>query len=146
MASVQTGRNKQDRSDVYHELGAEVCRALELLTSKITDMGRGKKFASPREYAELREARTIINSLKYPDSTEAVCMDELAWALQRIRDAYRTEARHEWTALFDRAAEMLDIDLNDSHAIPRDLDRRIRNELRILGEENSVVVSLVAAS
>jgi|GEM_PF-4389218 len=143
MAAIQIHKTTQD-TNVHQELGTDVCRALELLTSKLTDMHKGKKYASPRDYAEIREARAIISKLKYRDSTEHVRLDELAWALKHIRDAYRADTRFEWTVLFDKAAKMLGLDLDDTHAIPTDLDRRISNELRLLSRAHAAAPLAVA--
>jgi len=70
--------------------------------------------------------------MRHPDVTEPVRTDELAWALKRITDTYRTEGHYEWAVLFEQAANLLGIDLLQDHPMPDDLDRRIGNELMMI--------------
>jgi len=42
---------------IHGHLGGEFFKALDFLTGKLTDMPRSKRGASPRDYAELREAK-----------------------------------------------------------------------------------------
>lgn len=133
MATVQDVIVPQQLASVYQELGSNICRALALLTSKLTEMPVSKRAKSAREFAELREAKSLIGSLKFPDSTEHVRLDELAWALSRIKTAYKADAHDEWSGLFDKAAKMLGISLHDTHPMPLGLAHRIDNELNLLG-------------
>jgi len=117
---------------IHGHLGSEFFRALDFLTSKLTEMPREKRGASPREYAELREAKSLISYMRYPDATESVRTAELAWALKLITDEYRADGHHEWAGLFEQAANLLGIDLLRDHPMPADLDRRISNELLMI--------------
>jgi hypothetical protein len=116
---------------IRKELGSDLCRVSELLATKLRAMPKGKDTPS-REYAELREAKALFASLKYPDTAESLSLDDLAWALKRIHAAYEAEADPLLSQLLGRLAQMLDVDLNVGHPIPLELDRRISNELTII--------------
>ena len=131
MAAIQLLVMPKQLQKIREELGSDLCRASELLASKLRVMPKGRS-ASPREFAELREAKSLFVSLKYPDSVEPVRLDELAWALKRIRVAYETDADPLWLPLLNRIAAALGVDLDAPHPIPVDLDRRISNELIII--------------
>lgn len=131
MDAVQTFVVPQQLESIHQELGAAMCKALALLTSKLTDMPLAARAASPREYAELREAKALISNLKYPDSTAPVRIDELAWALKRIKDNVGSSVDHEWGKLFATSERLLGIDLSDAHPMPEGLAHRIANELRL---------------
>jgi hypothetical protein len=114
---------------IHQAFGGELCLALAGLSSKLTEMPMGKRNASPREYAELREAKSLISYLRYSDSTTPVRSDDLAWALKKLAESCRADAQDARGTLFDKIAAMLEIDLSQNHAIPLELNRRISNEL-----------------
>src|SRR5438034_938132 len=97
MGAIQMFVAPQQLETIHHVLGSELCRALRLLTAKLIEMPMGKRSASPREYAELREAKSLISYLKYPDSTKPIRPDELAWALKKVIESYRADAHDEWS-------------------------------------------------
>ena len=84
----------QQLENVQRELGGELCRALELLTGTLHyefDLPWRRQGDSPRQYAELREARSVVNCLKY-GVAEPVRTDELSWALSLVRRYYSEDA------------------------------------------------------
>jgi hypothetical protein len=123
MATAQTFVAPQRLKSVHHKMGHEWYQALELLNQHFA-YASGK---SAREFAELREARTLLNQMKYPDATHPVREDELAWAMKRIRDTFPQESH-----MFEKAAELLQIDLSQGHPLPQDLGRRIGNEIALM--------------
>ena len=121
MPHAQTHIPPQELAAIHRALGSNIGRATDILSNHIN------MISSPRDYAELREARSLVSSLKYPDPLEPVRRDELAWALQRVRQSYAAG-----DSLFEKAARLLGVDLDAACPIPSDLDRRIGNELDIV--------------
>lgn len=147
--SVKTYVAPQKLDRVHQVLGSDLCRALEWLTSTLHfDFAASGKSAkaeySPRDYAELREAKSLVSYLKYPDPTEPVRADEMGWALKLIKESYCNKAHEAWGAVFDKAALLLGIDLALKHTIPQDLDRKISNEIQML-TRGDVPLPLAAA-
>jgi len=138
----------QQLQKVQQQMGTELCQALELLTSKLCYgflpilRSRG---ASPREFAELREAKSLLSYLKYPDPTEYVRAEDIAWALGLVKRLYITEGYHMWLALFDQTAALLGIDLTREQPLPEDLGRRIDNELRLVVQKPKETAPAAAA-
>jgi len=135
---------------VQRELGSELCRALEWLNGKLHygfERPRDRQGDLSREYAELREARLLVCHLKYPDPAETVRirLDELAWALKLARNTCQADGQNACLALFDRAAEMLGIELAQEHSLPTDLNRKINNELQMTSGVDALTHTLVAA-
>ena len=115
---------------VSKQYGSELCRALEHLNSTLmSSMYARANRLSARDYAELREAKSMIRSLKFSDQSQAMRCDELAWAFDRIISFYHSQSSHEWDKLFAQAGQALAIDVSSHHTLPSDLSRRIGNEL-----------------
>ena len=131
MAATQLVVLSKQLEKIRSELGGDLCRASELLAAKLRAMPKGKG-ATTRAFAELREAKALFISLKYPDAAESLTRDELVWALKRIHTAYEADADPLLSQLPGQVARMLGVDLNEDHHIPLDLDRRISNELTII--------------
>jgi hypothetical protein len=126
--------------NVHRELNGELSPALEILNGKLRHGFKNPQSREGdifREYAELREARTIVFHLKHPDRAEnaPVRLGELAWALKLARKTCETEGHIAELALFDKAADILGIELTHDHDLPNDLHRKIKNELQLLGVE-----------
>ncbi len=119
----------KELASIYKALGADA----DLLTRKISHMPHSVRQVSPRAFAELREARALISSIKYPDSLQSIRRDELAWALKLVHESAAVPSA---ARLFETAAQLLKLDLSAEHPIPRDLDRRITNELAIVSRYN----------
>ncbi|MDE3016696.1 MAG: hypothetical protein KGI29_07270 [Pseudomonadota bacterium] len=130
----------QQLETVQRALGGELCRALEPLTSKLD-----YAFIAPRAYAELREAKSLLSYLKYPDSTMPVSSDEMAWAIKLVAESYRADGEAESAAVLHEAARILGIDPAQPHAISADLNRKISNELRLSGGDEPVEAPLAVA-
>jgi len=127
---------------VHGELNGELSPALEVLNGKLRhgfSNPQDREGAVSRDYAELREARLIVGHLKHPDRAEnaPIRLDELAWALKLAQETCRADGHNGGPALFDRAAELLGIKLAQEHALPADLQRKINNELQMLGGVDS---------
>lgn len=99
--------------------------------------------ANSRTHVELREAKTLLKQLRYPDASMQVRVDEMAWALQTVKEACRTHGVAVPVEAFDKAAKTLNVDLN-THAIPLDMQKKINNEMRMF-EENAAVPELAQA-
>jgi len=84
---------------------------------------------APRAHVELREAKTLIRQLRYRDSS-TIRIDEMAWALKTIKDACATDVFGAHIDAFDKAAEMLGIDLVNQ-LTPSDMQRKIDNEMQL---------------
>jgi hypothetical protein len=110
---------------VWRELGNDLAHTLA------HEFMPWKKRGNPRERAELREARGIVSCLKYPDVAAVVHLEEMAWALSRIREVYRTDAQFEGIRQLEQAAAMLGIDLKEPHMLPSEIGRKISNELKL---------------
>jgi hypothetical protein len=128
MAQAQKFVAVRQLEDIHHELGSDFCHALEALTREIVETTRGTQQASPRHYAEIREVKALISYLKYPDPTEPVRLEELAWALRKITEPAPASLKPH-VSIATKAAQMLGIELSHVHAIPPDLGRRIGNAL-----------------
>ncbi len=113
----------QQIEDLSLQYGRALAQAAEMLDLRAN--------ASPRTKAEMREAKTLLNRLKYADSVALIREDELAWALRIVKDAYATEMFGDRISLFDKAADMLGIDLGQHQVIPLDMQRKINNELQM---------------
>ncbi len=131
MQTMQTFVAPQYLENVHREFSGELGAVLDFLRHKLADMRQ----ASAREYAELREAKSLISSMKYAGFTDAVRADELAWALQYAREAHARQPALKSAVLIDKTAQALHIDLSVKHAMPHDLARRISNELVLLKAE-----------
>lgn len=142
MRAMQTHIAPQKLEQVQQQLGGALCRALELLTSKL----HYELKMPARRYAELREAKSLIACLKYSDATESVDADSLAWALALIRESYQADACPTGVVLLDLAADMLGIDMAASHPIPADLNRKIGNELQMMSRMAVASPTLAAAA
>jgi hypothetical protein len=114
----------QQIEDVSLQYGRALAQAAEMLDVRPN--------ASPRTKAEMREAKALLNRLKYADSVALIREDELAWALRIVKDAYATEMFGDRISLFDKAADMLGIDLGQHQVIPLDMQRKINNELQLV--------------
>ncbi len=124
----------QQLEQAYLELGNALGYALEVLNSKLTNeflMPWRLKGKSSREYAELREAKSIVSRLKYTDQTAAVSIEDMAWALGHIRDVYRADRQVAAVSLLETAAVILNINLAKPYPMPKELERKIRNELKM---------------
>jgi hypothetical protein len=128
---------------VYREMGGAFSPVMEFLRHKLAEISSGARRASAREYAELREVKSLISIMKYAGFAQSVRQDEIAWALQYTRDIYAREAQASGVRLIDRAAEMLDIDLASHQPMPPDLARRIANELILLKAETLPLAQVV---
>lgn len=114
---------------VHQALGGELCRTLDFLRHLLADMAAIP--ASSREYAQLREAKAMIKLVKYAGVDTLARQDEIAWALQYVRDAYGPHIPGQGCLLLEKAAVMLGIDLSQPHPMPLDLVHRIENELAL---------------
>ncbi len=115
---------------VHKELASESTPVLDFLRRKLAD----KPNSSLREYAELREARTLINIVKYAGFNALVRADEMTWALQYARDVYARESALGSVLFVEKAARLLGLDLKTPAPMPLDLSRRIHNELALLSK------------
>jgi hypothetical protein len=132
---------RQSLEKAHQELNGELSEALELLNGKLL---YGFKGAISREYAELREARLLLRHLKHPDHAEnaPARIDELAWAMKLARKTFQAEGHDVCLPLFDRAAEILGIELTKEHILPVDLNKKIRNELQLMGADDADTVAV----
>ena len=115
---------------VHQAIGGELCRTLDFLRTLLVEIG-ANGHPSAREYAQLREAKALIKHVKYTGATTLARQDEIAWALQYVRDSYGTHIPGQGCLLLEKAAVMLGIDLSAPHAMPLDLAHRIENELAL---------------
>ena len=127
MKALQKFVTPQQLTHLHHLIGNDMCRAVDMWVSK--------NKVSAREHAQLREAKSLVGSLKYPDFIQSVRMDEMLWALKWFQE--RLESLH--SKLFDQAAQMLGASLNEAHPLPHDLERRIANELVIVSRVETAV-------
>lgn len=128
MIALQKFVTPQQLTHIHHLIGSDICRAVELLADK--------NKVEVREQAQLREAKNLIGSLKYPDFIQAVRMDEMLWALKWFKDRF-TDSTTLYGKLFDQAAQILGASLSDAHPLPHDLERRIANEMVIVNRSQA---------
>jgi hypothetical protein len=89
-----------------------------------------KSAVSPRVYAELREAKSLIRQLRFRDDAAFLRTDELAWALKTLKTACATDVFGQHMDIFDKAAAMMGVELK-TQDIPLDMHRKISNEVRL---------------
>lgn len=122
----------QQLRSIHRALGPDFARSLEFITMRLIEMPRTQNGVSLREYAELREAKTLLSHLKYADESHAVRRDELAWAFRHLTQAYRANHLQNWANIFTEAAALLGFDVTQPHPMPEELERRIGEELLLL--------------
>ena len=88
-----------------------------------------KSAVSPRLYAELREAKSLIRQLRFRDDAAFLRVDELAWAFKTLKNACASDTFGQHMDIFDKAAAVLGVELK-SQDIPLDMHRKISNEVR----------------
>ncbi len=134
MNAIQKYVTPQQLTHMHHLVGSDLCRAVELLA--------GKAGLSARDCAQLREAKTLVGSLKYPDFIQPVRMDEMLWALKWFKERFSAPLSQQG-ALFDKAAQILGVNLSGPHPLPHDLERRIANEMVIVNRSEPAMKEAV---
>ncbi|NBO19433.1 MAG: hypothetical protein EBV03_09455 [Proteobacteria bacterium] len=122
----------QHLHSVHQAIGAELSRTLDFLRHQLTEIRIARSPEGDREYAQLREAKALINLVKNAGVAVLARQDEIAWALHYVRNTYSAQMSHQGCMLLEKAAVMLDIDLLQPHPMPLDMARRIENELALL--------------
>jgi len=145
-ANIFIAPHKIDR--VSRELSSELGSALDTLSGIFHyefECPTSRRNVSPRDYAEWREAKTLVSHLKYPDPAEPVRAEDMGWALGRVL-AYPGLTVIGWAPVLEKVAKILGIDLSRPHPIPRDLQRKINNELQLAPQGEAAMAVAVAAA
>jgi hypothetical protein len=91
-----------------------------------------------RNSVELREAKTVLRQLRYPEESVALRVDEVLWALSTVKKACHEYGCADHSGIFTKMASILGIAL-DGQVIPVDLQRKINNEMRMFRDAGAAM-------
>lgn len=118
-------------------LAAECTPVLEFLRRRMFEQFG----ASLRDYAELREAKSLISIIKYPGFEDRVRAQDIAWALLYVRDAFVKSGLPAPVLFIEKATRLMELNLKAASPMPAHLAHRITNELALLNKAEVAAVA-----